>query len=105
MRGGVGQGINTANGREIRGRGGWAETNIKVSRYFVMSPGFSTDDPVDADIPVNGRTRNHVIFVANRISPNENLLFGIDYFWWRTNYKGLLNGTNKRVNIFLQYNF
>ena len=105
VRGGVGQGINAANGREIRGRGGWAETNIKVSRYFVMSPGFSTDDPVDADIPVNGRTRNHVIFVANRISPNENLLFGIDYFWWRTNYKGLLNGTNNRVNIFLQYNF
>lgn len=105
VRGGVGQGINTANGREIRGRGGWAETNIKFSRYFVMSPGFSTDDPVDADIPVNGRTRNHVVFIANRITPNENLLFGIDYFWWRTNYKGLLNGTNNRVNIFLQYNF
>ena len=105
VRGGAGQGINTANGREIRGRGGWAETNIKFSRYFVMSPGFSTDDPVDADIPVNGRTRNHAVFIANRISPDDNLLLGIDYLWWRTNYKGLLRGANNRVNIFLQYNF
>lgn len=105
LRGGVGQGINIATGREIRGRGGWAETNFKLSRYFAMSPGFSTDDPVDTDIPTNGRTRNYAIFIANRITPDNNFLLGIDYLWWRTNYKGLLPGTNNRVNIFLQYNF
>lgn len=105
VRGGAGQGINVATGREIRGRGGWAETNVKFSRYFAMSPGFSTDDPVDTDVPTNGRTRNYAIFIANRITPNNNFLLGIDYLWWRTNYKGLLHGTNNRVNIFLQYNF
>jgi len=58
MRGGAGQGINTATGREIRGRGGWAEASFKVSRHLSLNPGFSTDDPVDEDLPNGGRTRH-----------------------------------------------
>lgn len=105
VRGGAGQGVNAATGREIRGRGGWAEVNVKFSRYFALSPGFSTDDPVDADVPLNGRTRNRAFFVANRITPNNNFLIGADYLRWKTNYRGLLGGVNNRVNIFFQYNF
>ena len=36
VRGGAGHGINVAPGREIRGRGGWTEANIKLSRYFSL---------------------------------------------------------------------
>ena len=105
VRGGAGQGINAATGREIRGRGGWAEANVKLSRYFALSPGFSTDDPVDADIPAGGRTRNRAFFLANRITPNNNFLIGADYLRWKTNYRGLRPGVDNRVNIFFQYNF
>ena len=105
VRGGAGQGINVATGREIRGRGGWAETNLKLTSYFTVSPGFSVDDPVDTDVPTNGRTRNGAFFVSNRFAPNNTFLIGADYLRWKTNFKGLQRGIDNRVNIFLQYNF
>jgi hypothetical protein len=105
FRGGAGQGINSATGQEIRGRGGWGEANIKLSRYFSLNPGFSTDDPVDEDIPAGGRTRNRSLFIANRITFSGNLLFGADYLRWKTNFRGFLRGIDNRVNVFLQFNF
>lgn len=105
IRGGAGQGINTTNGREIRGRGGWSEANIKLSRYFSLNPGFSTDDPVDQDLPNGGRTRNRAFYLANRITPGGNFLIGADYLRWLTNFKGLRQGLDNRVNLFFQYSF
>jgi hypothetical protein len=104
-RGGAGQGLNLATGREIRGRGGWSEANIKISRYFSINPGFSTDDPVDADIPNGSRTRNRAFYFANRITPGGNFVIGADYLRWLTTYKGFLRGLDNRVNIFFQYGF
>jgi len=104
-RGGAGQGINLTNGREIRGRGGWSEANIKLSRYLSLNPGFSSDDPVDEDLPNGGRTRNRAFYFANRITPGGNFLIGADYLRWRTDYKGLRRGIDNRVNIFFQYGF
>jgi len=105
VRGGAGQGINVATGREIRGRGGWGEINVKVSRYLSVNPGFSTDDPVNEDIPLGGRTDNSAFFIANRITPWGNFVIGIDYLRWRTSFKGFLRGNDNRLNLFLQYNF
>ena len=105
VRGGAGQGVNTVTGREIRGRGGWSEANFKVSRYFSINPGFSTDDPVDADVQNSGRTRNRAFYLANRITPGGNFLIGADYLRWLTNFKGLRRGIDNRVNLFFQYSF
>jgi hypothetical protein len=105
IRGGAGQGINTANGREIRGRGGWAEATVKVSRFLSINPGFSTDDPVDQDLPNGGRTRNQSYYVANRINLAKNFLIGADYLRWLTTFKGFRRGVDNRVNLFLQYSF
>jgi hypothetical protein len=105
VRGGVAQGINVATGQEIRGRGGWGEANVKISRYLSVSPGFSTDDPVDQDIPTGGRTGNRAFFIANRITPGGNFVIGADYLRWRTDFRGFQRATDNRVNLFLQYNF
>lgn len=105
IRGGAGQGINLLTGSEIRGRGGWFEINGKVWRYLSVNPGFSMDDPVDVDIPSGGRTRNRAFFIANRITPGGNTIFGIDYLRWQTDFKGFVRGNDNRVNLFLQYNF
>ncbi|HYP28224.1 MAG TPA: hypothetical protein VE262_16030 [Blastocatellia bacterium] len=104
-RGGAGQGLNITNGREIRGRGGWAEATINASRYLSFNPGFTTDDPVDEDLPDRGRTRNRAFYLANRITPGGNFLIGADYLRWRTDFKGLRRGIDNRVNIFFQYGF
>jgi hypothetical protein len=105
VRGGAGQGINLTNGREIRGRGGWSELSLKISRYWSFHPGYTTDDPVDADVPGGGRTRNRAYYFGNRITPGGNFLLGFDYLRWLTDYKGFLPGEANRLNIFLQYNF
>jgi hypothetical protein len=105
VRGGAGQGINLANGREIRARGGWSELSLKLFRRWSLHPGYTTDDPVDADLSNGGRTRNRAFYVGNRITPGGNFLFGFDYLRWRTDYKGFLPGISNRINIFLQYNF
>ncbi|HKV39976.1 MAG TPA: carboxypeptidase regulatory-like domain-containing protein [Blastocatellia bacterium] len=103
--GGIGQGINLFTGQEIRSRGGWSELNFKLSRYYSFNPGFTTDDPVDADIPDGGRTRNHAFYIGNRIMPSQNFLIGIDYLRWRTDFKGFTRGIDNRVNIFFAYHF
>ncbi|HXG91816.1 MAG TPA: hypothetical protein VNN73_05525 [Blastocatellia bacterium] len=104
-RGGAGQGINPVTGRDIRGRGGWSELSIKASKYWSLHPGFSTDDPLDQDVPVGGRTRNASFYFGNRITPSGAFTIGLDYFRWKTNYKGFLRGIDNRVDIFFQYSF
>ena len=105
VRGGAGQGLNVATGQEIRGRGGWSEATFTVSRFLSINPGFSTDDPVDADVPGAGRTRNQAVYVANRITVSPKFLIGADYLRWRTSFKGLTRGVDNRVNVFFQYSF
>jgi hypothetical protein len=104
-RGGIGQGINLTNGREIHSRGGWSELGLRLSHYYSLHPGYTIDDPVDGDIPGGGRTRNRAYYIGNRITPGGNFLIGFDYFRWITNYKGFLPGIDNRLNIFFQYNF
>lgn len=105
IRGGIGQGLNVATGQAIRGRGGWGEASFKLSRVFSFHPGFSTDDPVDEDLPAAGRTRNRTFYLAHRIAPGGGFLLGVDYLRWRTTYKGLQPGVDNRLNLFFQYGF
>jgi len=103
FRGGAGQGLNLATGQPIRGRGGWSELTARLNRYWSIYPGFSSDDPVDHDVPNGGRTRNHVWYIGNRFNLGSNFLIGADYLHWITDYKGLTRGADNRVNIFFQY--
>jgi hypothetical protein len=105
IRGGAGQGINLQNGREIRGRGGWSEIGVKVSRYWAVHPGVTTDDPVDGDLSAGSRTRNRAFYFGNRITPGGNFTIGADYLRWRTDFKGFARGIDNRLNIFFQYGF
>lgn len=105
IRGGIGQGVNPLTGSEIRSRGGWSELALQVSPRWSIHPGFSTDDPLDMDIPVGGRTRNSSIYIGNRFRPGGGFLIGLDYLYWMTDFKGLTNGIDNRVNLFFQYGF
>lgn len=105
VRGGVGQGINTALGTEIRSRGGWAELALKLNKYYSIYPGYTMDDPTDRDIANQGRVKNRAWYIVHRFRPGGPFLVGIDYLRWTTDYKGLERGTDNRVNLYLQYNF
>jgi hypothetical protein len=103
IRGGAGQGINVTNGREIRGRGGWSELTLRLSRYYSLHPGFSVDSPVPSDVPIGGRTRNQVYYFGNRITPGGDFTIGADYLRWWTSFQGYKAALDNRINIFFQY--
>lgn len=105
FRGGVGQGVTLASGRVVRGRGGWAELKVPLHHCWAVVPGFTSDNPVKADLIQGSRTRNRAFYIGNRFNVGGNVEFGIDYLRWRTDYFGLPKGINNRWNVFFQYGF
>jgi hypothetical protein len=105
FRGGVAQSVNTVTGREIRARGGWTELRLTPSEFYSLHGGVSVDDPLDQDLGVGGRTRNRAGFVGARFNASHNLMIGLDYLRWLTDYKGQRPGQNNRVNLIFQYSF
>jgi hypothetical protein len=105
FRGGAGQSVTVSTGRVVRGRGGWSEAKIRLSRYWSLVPGFTTDNPVKADLVSGNRQRNRAFYLGNRFTPGGKLEFGVDYFRWHTDYLGLLPAIDNRINIFFQYGF
>ncbi len=105
FRGGAGQGFTVSQGRIVRGRGGWGEFKVRLNRYWSVAPGFTTDNPVKADLAAGSRTRNRAFYIANRLTLGGKMEIGLDYLRWRTDYFGLLPGFDNRINIFVQYGF
>lgn len=105
FRGGVAQSVNTATGREIRARGGWTELRLTPSEFYSLHGGVSVDDPLDQDLGVGGRTRNRAGYIGTRFNASHNLMIGLDYLRWLTDYKGQRPGQNNRVNLIFQYSF
>lgn len=105
FRGGAGQGVTPATGRIVRARGGWAELKLRINRYWSVAPGFTTDNPVKADLAAGSRTRNRAFYAGNRFTPGGKVEIGIDYLRWRTDYFGAASGIDNRFNVFFQYGF
>ena len=105
FRGGAGQSVTLSKSSIVRGRGGWGELKVRLNRYWSLAPGFTTDNPVKADLAVGSRTRNRAFYIGNRFTPGGKMEIGLDYLRWRTDYFGPLPGFDNRINIFFQYGF
>ncbi|MBI3600987.1 MAG: hypothetical protein HY097_10165 [Nitrospinae bacterium] len=115
LRGGIGQGINTSAKKEIKSAGGWIEL-LYVLPENLLAIGLTLDDPDDNDLlgsstitssgtTTDGRTKNQTYYIAYRFKPGSGVEIGMDYMYWRTDYRTLKEGINNRVNMVLQYNF
>lgn len=105
FRGGIGQGINTAMGAEIRSHGGWLEVGYQPRSNYRVAVGYTEDNPLDKDVPSGGRQKNYSIFLHNRWRLSENVEVGANYLYWLTRWKGLAQGIDHRFNAFVQRNF
>jgi len=105
FRGGIGQGINATTGDGIRSRGGWIEPGYHVTPKYRVAVGYTLDDPVGADVPMGGRTRNSAIYLHNQWQLPANLEIGANYLYWTTQWKGQDTGIDNRFNWFIQENF
>lgn len=105
FRGGVGQGVVAGSGVEVRSRGGWVEVGGRTSALHSIFTGVSLDDPDDADLPAQARTRNRAWWIVNRFETPGPLLVGLDYVRWKTEFEGLAPGTDNRINAYVQYGY
>jgi hypothetical protein len=106
VRGGIGQSVNTANGRVIDAAGGWAELSYVFNSHYTAAVGTTLDNPDSDDITAaNGRIRNRAHYITNRFTVSHGFSFGLDYGNWQTKYKALPLGNNNRFNLFVQQSF
>ena len=104
VRGGIFQGINTVTGDEIFSQGGWAELGWQAFPRWLISIGYSTDDPDNQDVGLGGRAQNRIAYLSNRwvFAPIE---IGFDYLYWVTEYVGFNNGDDNRFQAYIAYRF
>lgn len=105
FRGGIGQSINTGTGDTISSRGGWLELGVDTTPWSGLYLGYTVDDPDDADVPANGRTKNDAWYVTNRFRFGAPFQIGIEYLRWKTRYRGLAVGLDNRFDVYAIYNF
>ncbi len=105
FRGGVGQGVNTTTGEEVRSSGGWVELGFNLSNTHRLALGYTLDDPRDADIAANGRTKNSALFVHNRWLVGNNVDVGLNVLFWNTEFNGQATGRDTRLNLYLSRRF
>jgi hypothetical protein len=104
VRGGIFQGINTATGAEVFSQGGFAELGWQAFPRYLISIGYSTDDPDNDDVGLGGRAENRIAYLSNRwnFHPIE---IGFDYLYWVTEYVGFNNGDDNRFQAYIAYRF
>lgn len=105
VRGGIGQSVNPLTGEEIDSRGGWIEVGGNLAPSYQAFLGYTLDRPDDGQVPVGGRTLNTAVYLANRFTLSDRFTTGIDLLRWRTEYQGLPDGLDNRLNAYLIYSF
>jgi hypothetical protein len=116
LRGGIGQGVNTFTGEEIESMGAWAQIAARVHSQWTTYAGASVDDPKDEDVPSVsdvtpetlssvGRTRNWTVFASGRYRPWTPFQIGLEYYYWVTEYNGLGDGVDNRLDLHFSYIF
>lgn len=112
LRGGVGQGINATVGDEIEAMGFWAELNVKPASWLTTFCGYSVDNPDRTDLlvataarPNQGIDHNQIVYCGANVSYWKPVVFGFDYSYLETRFRGLDEGFGSRFRLFIQYNF
>jgi hypothetical protein len=105
IRGGIGQAVNTATGEEIASRGGWAELGWKSDSPYSIYAGGTLDDPDDDDLRPGDRSENSAWYLVQRLDFGRAFRVGLDYLHWTTDYVGLDEGIDNRLNLYIVYFF
>ncbi len=94
---GIGQGINIDKEKSILAHGGWAQISYALNKSFTLNSGFGTDAVDSGDINHGDRAKNQTLFINLMFSPIKDLEFGGEYSYWHTEYLGLNDGNNNKI--------
>jgi hypothetical protein len=102
--GGIGQAVSDA-GAALRGRGGWAQLNLKPNARWIVGIGAGFDAPELADVPAaTGRRRNAAQALHLQWTPAGPVLVGLE---WRRIATDYATGTRRadHLNLALAFVF
>jgi hypothetical protein len=94
--GGILYGINTITRKEISTKGMWSQINFAFNKEWQYTAGFSFDDPDTDDLIGGSRDKNSFYFVNAMFKILPMLTIGLEYDYYKTEYKGLADGTVNR---------
>jgi hypothetical protein len=95
--GGIGQGVNTVTRNEIETVGGWAQVGIKPCDEWAFNTGAGIDDPIDSDLNDGNLSNNLFAFTNANYFFSKYLSTGLEFTYWRTDYKNSNDGDDFRV--------
>lgn len=101
IRGGTGQGINPVTLATIGAVGGWLELAYTPTRRHMIALGGTMDNPRSADLEDGQRDSNAAGYLVTRYRPSDAFQLGLEYTYWRTDYKNAPVGDDNRVNLHL----
>jgi hypothetical protein len=105
--GGIGQGVNTANGNEIQSHGGWLGLRMKPNADWTFNTGYGIDSVNADDLSGNATTRkqNQTIFGNVIYNLNKNTCVGLEAQYRRTAYQGASDEDALRLQSMFMYKF
>jgi hypothetical protein len=103
--GGIGQGINKDLEREIGAQGGWAQVVMDLTECINFNVGYGWDNPDDADLNKNNRTKNEMVFTSIYYKLNSAATLAFEYSNMTTYYKGADKAENNRFQGSAIYKF
>jgi len=103
--GGIGQGVNFAAGKQVRGVGGWIEAAALPTKRHMLAIGASADAVYEDDVNMGDRTRNNTFYGVLRYKPRPAIQLGLEYLYWKTLYKDMGEGVANRFDMHLSVFF
>jgi len=103
--GGIGQGLNTANGEPIGSRGGWIAASLGPWDKIRYNVGIGIDDVDNGDVAANQRTLNRSVFGNVIYSLNKNTDIGLEISQWHTERKNQSDADALRAQMSFIYKF
>jgi hypothetical protein len=103
--GGILQGYNFVQRQAIYDTGGWLEVWYYWTPQWHSHVGYTLDDPLDREIPTNGRTYNSAIWGNLCYDVTKQFTCGLEVSQWRTLFKGLAPGEATRIEFMARYGF
>ncbi|MCK4597513.1 hypothetical protein KAU04_05710 [bacterium] len=102
--GGVGQGIDETNEKEIEASGGWGHLSIVLNENAKMNLGAGIDDPdISENDTCNTRDENLAVFGNIIWKLNPAVSIGVEYIRMKTTYLGRDSFENNRGQISFIY--
>jgi DcaP outer membrane protein len=103
--GGIGQGLNTANGEVIGTRGGWIAASLGPWEKLRYNAGIGLEDVNNGDVAAGQRTLNRSIFGNVIYAINKNTDVGLEISQWHTERKSQGGADALRAQMSFIYKF